>query len=116
MDYFLGGGPNGLMDIMLRGKVDITKGWVLGADLHLFSAAEEYIFDSNTSDTVTTMATSKDIGTEIDIFVKTNRVKGVALQWGMSMFSAKDDYAIFKENTTDLQSGTWFYSQATMNF
>ena len=103
MDYFLGGGPNGLMDIALRGKMDITDGWTAGADFHLFSAAQEYMGATELT---------KDIGSEIDIFVKTSRVKGVALQCGYSMFTAKDEFA----NVADKQSGRWLYGQATMNF
>jgi len=103
MDYFLSGGPNGLMDMMFRGKVDITNGWTLAADLHIFSAAEEYMGATEMT---------KDVGSEIDITIKTSRVKGVALQWGYSMFSAKDEFA----DETDKQSGTWAYCQAAMNF
>ena len=120
MDYFLGGGPNGLMDIMLRGQFELLPGWTVKGDIHLFSAAQDYAYD--TGDTTATgapiFALSSDVGTEIDITVKTNRVKGVALQWGLSFFTAKDAYANKREGLYpgETQSGVWGYCQAVVNF
>ncbi len=129
MDYFTGAGsnvsPNGLVDMIFRGKIDITNGWTLGADVHIFSAAQEYSFIDYSTATPTNI-TTKDIGSEVDFTVKTKRVKGIALQWGVSVFTAKDNFSLYKEmpifditpgaKQFSSQSGTWVYSQATMNF
>ncbi|MDF1545496.1 MAG: alginate export family protein [bacterium] len=109
MDYFVNGGPNGLMDFLLRGKTDITNGWTFLADLHLFSSAQDYVADDPATAAI---ETSKDIGMEIDLTVKTTRVKGILLQGGVSYFSAKDDYA----GMTDSDPGVWSYTMATVNF
>ncbi len=124
MDYFLGGGPNGLMDIALRGKFDVAEGWTVGADLHLFSAAEDYSYIVFDGDGAPLSFTTKDIGSELDIFVKTSRVNGVALQWGFSTFTAKDEFAVYKHmddpgfdyDTFKKQSTIWAYCQAIVNF
>ena len=118
MDYFLKGGPNGLVDIALRGKFDFTQGWTFLADLHLFSSAENYalsLYDNTPT---------KDIGSELDLAVKTSRVKGVALKLGGSFFTPKDDFAAYKQqndagfdiNTFKNKSSFWGYFQAIVNF
>lgn len=108
MDYFTFGGPNGLVDLMLRGKYEFTEGWFFAGDLHLFSAAEDYISLVSGTPTATT-----DVGTEFDMSVNTTRVNGVDLKFGLSIFSAKDDFAGF---SIDKQSGTWAYCQSMINF
>lgn len=112
MDYFTGGGPNGLVDLMLRGKVDVTDGWTLSGDLHFFTAAQDY--DANPDIILVNM--TKDIGTELDLTLKTTRIKGIDLQFGASFFSAKDAFALWKDGNTDTQNGVWLYSQTIINF
>ncbi len=109
MDYFLGGGPNGLVDIMARGEFDVTDGWTVKGDFHIFRAAEEY-----PSALGLAFGDAKNIGTEIDLTVTTNRIKGLKMQWGASMFIAKDDFAGLEDDGK--QSGFWFYEQVMINF
>lgn len=121
MDYFTGVPAHGLMDLMVRLKTDVTRGWTVAADFHLFTADKDYSWDDNGDDTTgavnpTADLTSKDIGMEIDITVKTNRVAGVALQWGISYFMAKDDFADMRSGAKDKDPGLWSYSMATVNF
>lgn len=125
MDYFgaphglAGGGAiaaAGLMDIMLRGQTDITDGWTLKADIHMFKTAQDYTFDSDTSAAVT-LETSSDLGMEIDLTVVTTRVQGIKLVNGVSVFMAKDDWvASMKGGDPEKQTGFWAYSQAIVNF
>jgi len=111
MDYFTGVPDYGLMDLMFRFKTDITKGWTVAADIHLFTADKDYMWDHDNNNTTAKVA-STDVGSEVDITVKTNRVAGVGLQWGLSYFGAKDSFA----GMTDKDPGLWGYGMATVNF
>lgn len=115
MDYFVNSPDHGLMDIMFRAKTDITKGWVIKGDLHFFSAAQKYSYIPDPTSPLV-MATSKDVGMEIDITVKTSRIKGISMQWGLSYFSPKDDFATMREDIYSKEAGLWLYEQATVNF
>lgn len=112
MDYFVSNPTHGLVDFMLRSNVEFIPGWYAIGDLHLFSAAQDYVYDTRD-----TLRTSKDIGTEFDFSFKTTRVKGVTLEWGASIFKIKDNYAIYIDDENDgSQNGFWIYEQATINF
>jgi hypothetical protein len=111
MDYFVSNPMHGLVDFMLRGKVEFLPGWYAMGDLHFFSAAEDYEYDAGEN------LTSSDIGTEFDFTLKTTRVKGVTLQWGASVFKIKDNYSLYLDDENDApQNGFWLYEQATINF
>ncbi|MFH1842612.1 MAG: alginate export family protein [bacterium] len=103
MDYFLASHPMGLIDMILRGQVAPAAGWLLKADLHLFQAAQEYDVGGN--------ATSKDVGTEIDLTVSTSRIEGAGLTGGLSVFLPKENWA--GENT---DTALWFYTMFTVGF
>jgi hypothetical protein len=113
MDYFVPTNMTGLMDVMVRGKTDLTEGWTLKADIHMFKTAEDYSF---TNPTTTLTETSSDVGMEIDLTVTTTRVKGVKISGGLSMFSAKDDWAAMMTSVDEKQTGFWGYTQAVVNF
>ncbi|MBU8933741.1 MAG: alginate export family protein [candidate division Zixibacteria bacterium] len=104
MDYFLGSQTNGLMDIMLRGRVSPVEGWTIKGDLHFFSRTQDYTdFEGNET---------KSVGTEFDLTVSTKRVAGVGLSSGLSFFMPSEAYA----GTTETNTGLWFYTQAVANF
>ena len=105
MDYFLGSHDAGLMDLMLRGKVDPTPGWTVRGDLHYFTTAENYISPIDTS-------TTTDVGIEFDLTVSTSRVAGVNLDAGASIFLPKEAFAGMR----DPDPGFWLWSMATVNF
>ncbi|MEA1980309.1 MAG: alginate export family protein [candidate division Zixibacteria bacterium] len=108
MDYFLHGGPNGLMNLYAKAGFDITDGWRIGGNFHIFRSAEDYIsnFDGITP--------TKTIGSEFDLTVTTTRIKGINMKWGASLFMANDDYAGLEGDAK--QSGFWIYEQTTINF
>jgi hypothetical protein len=105
MDYFLGSNDAGLMDLMLRGKVDPAPGWTVKGDLHYFMTAEDYTSPIDAS------ATS-DVGIEFDLVVSTTRVAGVNLDAGASVFLPKEAFAGMK----DPDPGLWMWTMATVNF
>jgi hypothetical protein len=115
MDYFCPGAvagkayaDAGLMDLMLRGKVDPVPGWTIKGDLHYFQSAEKYI---DPMDTLGLTATS-DVGIEFDLTVSTTRVAGVNLVAGASVFLPEEAFADMK----DPDPGFWVWSMATLNF
>jgi len=105
MDYFVGSNQSGLMDLILRGKIDPTNGWTIKGDFHYFTTAKNYADPINGGIT-------KDVGAEIDLTVKTTRVKGVNLQWGASLFLPSESFAGMK----DPDPGIWLYEMTTVNF
>jgi len=105
MDYFVSSNTPGLMDLMLRGKVDPTPGWTVRGDLHYFMTAEDYISPIDTSATT-------DVGIEFDLTVSTTRVAGVNLDVGASIFLPEEAFAGMK----DPDPGFWVWSMATLNF
>ena len=105
MDYFVGSNQSGLMDLILRGKIDPINGWIIKGDFHYFTTAKDYADPINSG-------TTKDVGAEIDLTVKTSRVKGVTLQGGVSLFLPSESFAGMK----DPDPGFWFYDMATVNF
>ncbi len=108
MDYFVGGGPNGLMNLYAKAGFDITDGWRIGGNFHIFRSAEDYI--SNLDGITPT----KTIGSEFDLTVSTTRIKGISIKWGASLFMANDDYAGFEGDAK--QSGFWLYEQTCIHF
>ena len=108
MDYFVPPfSMPGLMDIYVRAKTSPWAGWTIAADVHMFKTAQDWVGpDGLTS----------DVGTEIDLTIKTSSVAGVGLQWGASYFMAKDAYSEFETGNTDNDAGFWSYMQATVGF
>ncbi len=109
MDYFLASNEAGLMDIMLRGKVDVVNGWTVKGDVHLFSTAVDY---SYTAAGATAATMTKDVGTEIDVTVSTNRIAGVKFAAGGGIFMVKDAWA----GMSDSETATWGWLQLTADF
>jgi hypothetical protein len=103
MDYFLGSNAGGLIDLMLRGKLSPSPGWLLRGDLHYFQTAAEYMSAGEKT---------KDVGTELDLSVSTKKVSGVGLAAGTSVFLPAEAYAAME----DPEMGFWFYTMATVNF
>ncbi|MBD3257879.1 hypothetical protein GF377_05555, partial [candidate division GN15 bacterium] len=103
MDYFLSSTEYGLIDLMLRGQVAPTDGWLLKADIHFFSAAADRQIGPN--------QTSKSIGSEIDLTVSTTRVRGVTIVGGASVFLPSDDFA-----GEDADPGLWTYGMLIADF
>lgn len=104
MDYFLGSGDAGLMDIMLRAKTPLAEGWLLKADLHRFSTAESYATGSGTS---------KEVGTEVDVTVVTKRIEGVAMTAGASVFMPSEGWP---EASAGAATAYWIYTMFTAGF
>jgi len=104
MDYFVGSNSEGLIDLMLRGKIDPAPKWTLKGDLHYFKTAEDYRDFTNTP--------TSDVGVEVDLTLSTTSVQGVKLQGGISGFFPSESYAGF----TDPDPGFWGYTMITANF
>ncbi|MEA2031205.1 MAG: alginate export family protein [candidate division Zixibacteria bacterium] len=110
MDYFKGSQPLGMMDIVLRGKISPVEGWCVKGDFHLFSYIEDYTdFEGNETNSV---------GNEFDFIVSTSRVAGLDLSAGACFFMPTDEYAKMKyeDKYTETNMGTWFFTQAIVNF
>jgi len=105
MDYFVGSNTEGLMDVILRGKIDPIRGWTIKGDIHYFATAKDFVSPIDSS-------TTKGLGVEIDLSVSTTRVKGVNLVTGLSVFGPTEAYA----GVADPEAGFWAYSQAIVNF
>lgn len=108
MDYFVGGLNAGLVDVMLRGKMDLVTGWIAKADFHYFKTAQDYVDPMDTTGTTVT----SDVGMEIDVTLITTRVAGVKLVAGGSVFLPQDAFAGMK----DADITFWNYFMATVNF
>ncbi|HWR83191.1 MAG TPA: alginate export family protein [Candidatus Deferrimicrobium sp.] len=110
MDYFTASNVEGLMDIMLRGKIEPAPGWKLEADAHYFSTAQDYISPVDTTKT-------KDVGIEVDFVATTTRVSGVKLEAGAAVFLPQEAWAAFKYSVAkDPDPGYWVWAMATANF
>jgi hypothetical protein len=117
MDYFVPSNTAGLIDLMLRGKVNPVQGWTISADAHYFMTAQDYV------DLADTTATS-DIGIEVDFTITTTRVRGVKLASGISVFLPKEAFVrswlgdpYGTESVLPFNDPTmWIYNQATINF
>jgi hypothetical protein len=114
MDYLTAAGKAGkpyenagLIDLMLRGKMDPIKGWTVKGDLHYFATAQDYIYEGSVDTTMT-----KDVGFEFDLTVITTRVAGINLTAGASIFLPKEAFA----GLTDPDPTYWSYGMATVNF
>lgn len=103
MDYFLASEDHGLIDLILRGRLDPAPGWSLAMDIHYFRAARSYIGTAGIS--------ARDIGVEIDLSATTSRIAGINWSSGMSLFIPTEDWAGSASET-----GLWFYTMATINF
>jgi hypothetical protein len=108
MDYFVSSDTAGLMDLMLRGKIDPTKGWTVKGDLHYFLTAQKY----HVPPPLDTTKTANEVGIEVDLTVTTTRVAGVQLDAGASIFLPKETFAGMKNP----DPGFWAWSMATVNF
>ena len=106
MDYFIASDIPGLMDLMLRGKVDVTRGWTFKSDLHYFTTAQNY------ADPLSPGNTTKDVGIEVDLTLATTRVEGAKIVGGASIFLPQDSFA----GMTDNEAGVWGYLQTIINF
>jgi len=103
MDYFVNSPEYGLIDYMFRGQVWPTIRWLLQADLHSFRAAE---LSKN-------IIRKKRIGTELDLTVECNSIRGVSLTGGASFFSPNPGYDYRRESE---KTGVWMYLMTTVNF
>ena len=115
MDYFVASGSTGLMDVMVRGKVNASPKLLLKADIHVFHAAKDYADPVDGS-------TGKAVGKEIDLTVVSSHVKGLGLSGGASIFIPDQSFANvsvslpgnIREGSTD--PAFWLYTMATVNF
>lgn len=105
MDYYLTGASTnnlGLVDQMLRAKIEPARGWVLRGDLHRFLTAEPYWSGTEKK---------TELGWEIDLVATTTRIKGLKFEMGAASFlPAKDFYG---ENANP---GYWGYMSAAVDF
>lgn len=104
MDYFIGSGPAGLVDAMLRVSLSPLAGWTVKADAHYFQTAADYVDFQDQS--------TKDVGTEIDLTVSTKRIAGVTLSGGGSLFAPSESFAGVESPKT----GLWGFLMLTADF
>ena len=100
MDYFLASEDAGLMDIMVRGKINPIEGWTIKGDFHIFSSAVER-----------NVAGDKELGNEFDLTVSTSKISGMKCAAGFSMFMPDDKWQI-----SDAESPIWLWMQGTVSF
>ncbi len=113
MDYFVSSDTHGLIDLLVRGKMDPIRGWTCRADIHYFATAVDYpsVIDSSAH---------RALGTEIDLAVQARRVKGVVFEAGLSVFVPDKAGTEIVYPTavpvTDPSTAYWAYSLATLAF
>lgn len=100
MDYFINSTTSGLVDIMLRGKLNPVDGWTVKGDFHIFSSAVE----RNASG-------DKGIGSEFDLTVSTSNISGVKFDAGFSMFMPHEEWV-----GSDAETALWYYLMMTAGF
>ncbi|HSG98968.1 MAG TPA: alginate export family protein [candidate division Zixibacteria bacterium] len=115
MDYFVGSNEKGLMDIYLRGGIDITQGWKLDVDGHYFQLAQD--------GEDWQMNPTKDLGFEFDLTLTTTRVEGATIVFGGSAFVPSDNAAVIPGSSyftaaalQDPDPSAWGYTQVIINF
>lgn len=113
MDYFLDSSPSGLVDLKGHAGVELAPKWWLSGDLHWFRTAAEYDDPLGGGGARTT-----DVGTEIDLTLKTESIDGVGMLGGASFFMPKDAFAdTFDPGSGgDPRTGLWFYYQFIVSF
>jgi len=112
MDYFVGSEPAGLMDIMVRGRVDFHPDWTVAADFHYFMTAQDYPDPADSSAT-------KDVGIELDATVSTVSVAGIKLAGGISLFLPQASFVRLKLDDPDMTENdptVWSFVQAIVDF
>ena len=107
MDYFVPLDDHGLMDIVLRGKLQVAPRWTLKGDVHYFKTAEDYIskWDGTT--------VTSNLGSELDLSLTNKSLSGAAITGGLSFF-LPDDH--FGEAGKEQKTGMWAYFMTTLNF
>ncbi len=103
MDYFIGSGDAGLIDMMFRARFDPLEGWTLAGDFHYFKTAADYVYNSKK---VT------DVGMELDLSLSTDKISGINFVVGGSIFMPEEAYA----GMPDPETGYWGYFMMTANF
>jgi len=111
MDYFTGSNAPGLMDLVGRAKIELSRDWWLFGDVHYFRTAQDYRdpLDTNPDDGIDT---TNDVGVEVDLTLETKSVQGVRMTGGASLFVPKESFAGFE----DPDPGLWFYYQFQVDF
>lgn len=106
IDYFYVGNHNGsvgLQDIFLKIKYKADK-YFIGADLHIFSAANDILDNKELAKSGKYTAMSKGLGTEIDLTCGYNIAKDVALKAGYSQMFGTNSLVALKGGKTDVIS------------
>jgi len=104
MDYFTASDEKGLVDVMLRVKMDPFPKWTVRGDFHYFKRAEDY---ANYL-----IVKTKDVGTEIDLTVSTTSVDGVTIDFGGGLFMPTESFA----GVEDPDPGLWLFTSLTADF
>jgi len=109
MDYFIGSGDYGLIDMYFRSSLVPMADWLIKLDAHYFTTAQEYL--------VLPTVSSSDVGIEFDFSVSTVAVAGVNLSSGVSVFSPHVNYVETMGSVGDSDDFTyWIYNQAVVTF
>ncbi len=92
----------GLLDLALRFSAPLSDAWMLKADAHIFSTAEDFNPEGENS-----------LGNEVDIVL--NYTDGrLGWQNGLGIFSANEDSGF--AGVEDPDTAIWFYSMMTASF
>lgn len=103
LDYFLTSQPQGLLDLVARLNLKPASGWKLGADLHYFRTAADYLTAEN--------ELAAEVGVELDVYVSTSRIRGVDWSTGASLFLPSEAYA-----GPEADPGYWLYTMFSLGF
>ena len=104
LDYFIPSGTAGLVDWMLRASMQPADGWTAKVDWHLFRSAVDVPELGGGS--------TKHLGHELDLVLKTSRVEGVSLEAVTGLFFPSDTFA----GTNDPDTGWYAALLMTTNF
>jgi len=105
MDYFYvgnHGGNVGLQDIFVQLNAKAKK-FSVGLHTHFFSTADDLNDPNNTG-----TAMSKNLGTEIDLFIGFKLTKGVAFKGGYSQMFGTETMEVLKGGSKD-ETSNWAY-------
>jgi len=105
MDYFLGSGSAGLIDMIFRGRFNPHPQWTFKGDFHYFKTAQDYSIPADNSGA---MALTSDVGMEFDFSLSTSSVAGARLVGGVSIFLPQQNYVTrhFYDLTDDADTPT----------
>jgi len=114
MDYFIGSGKEGLIDMIGRFALTPVPDFRLSADFHYFQTMVDHLINPSLPAAGTNL--SKEVGMEIDLTGRYRWRPNLVFQGGGSFFIPSDKWNRALEYKLDPDPSIWFYGMITAGF